>query len=173
MVDTIKSRIAKLQRHLEVPRELYLAAVDRQEDRAWATWCDPRPHMELQKRVDEIRKNVLPHLGEVYEPSKEPQPHPSLFDSKEDIARDEVLISVYLKANPMERRRPMARGKSHEELFDYWKKSPFGSERIRREQELMNAAVDEIRAKYLPHLQDKETHSDDAHDGKDEGYTEL
>ncbi len=54
------------------------------------------------------------------------KPDPAVFDSEDQIRRDDAIIGAYLLENPCEQRVPNARGHSHEELLRFWHSSPEG-----------------------------------------------
>jgi hypothetical protein len=131
VAETPKTRLSKLRKHLAIPREFYIAAVQRQEERAWAYMTDPRRSVKLKRAFHDLRNKLLAEDGKAPEPMpEEPEvkqaPHPAVFDENEDISRDDALIAAYLADHPNETRRPNARGSTHEELLKYWHTCPEG-----------------------------------------------
>lgn len=130
MPENPKTRLARLRKRLAIPREKYLAAVDRQERRAWAYKTDPRRSFDLLTRIMEIKNKYLVADGKEPEPLPDSErveaPDPAVFDTEEEIKRDEAIIETYLLDTPDERRRPNARGHTHQELLSSWRESPEG-----------------------------------------------
>lgn len=153
MPDSAKIRIARARRRLAIPRQSYLEAVKRQEGRAWAKFTDPRPTQELLKKVRLLREKLSGCAGEngnnYATASHGRDPDPALFDKEEKIRRDEKLISFYLADNPLEQRRPRARGLTHQQLLDYWKGTPEGRGYIERWELEAAASLKKAKAKYL------------------------
>lgn len=146
-----KARIALLRRQLAIPRDDYLAAVTRHERRARAKFHDPSPVQNLLKKALETRRLFAEAAGDVVaEPSdthSTRRADPALLDCDEDIVHDERLISFYLADNPFEPRRPMARGRNHEELLDSWLHSTEGKEMIARRERSFALAIERLGAK--------------------------
>lgn len=127
MAENPKSRLAKTRKRLAVPRELYLAAVERQEHRVWARRTDPRRDAEMQMLLNKVKNQLL--LAEGKEPDQfvEPEPvgkpDPAVFDTEDQISSDDALIQAYISDNPDEHRLPNARGRNHAELLKFWHSS--------------------------------------------------
>ena len=68
--------------------------------------------------------------GKVPDPLPEPkpigEPDPAVFDTEDQIRKDDAIIEAYLSDNPGERRLPNARGHDHAELLKFWHSSPEG-----------------------------------------------
>ena len=130
MPENLKARMAKMKKRLAIPREQYLAAVKRQEHRAWANWTDPRRDVEMRTLLAMAKNQILVSQGKDPEPLPNPEPvddpNPTVFDTKDQITRDDALIEAYLTDNPGERRRSDARGHTQDELLVYWHSSPEG-----------------------------------------------
>ena len=144
MGNVSKTRMAQLRKRLSIPRNLYLASVKRQEDRAWAKWTDPTPYNEIRPKLLAIKKtlgimSVTPSLHE---------PDPALLEPNEDIQRDEAIIDAFLTDNPNERRRPMARGKSHADLLHYWKSTKEGRRHVEQYEQRLAETNKRLLAKY-------------------------
>ena len=136
-VNSLKARVAIPKEgrkaratRLAIRREHYLAAVERQEHRVWAHRTDPRWPAEMQMRLKDCRNQILVSEGKDPEPLPDPKPvedpDPAVFDTEEQIRRDDALIEAYLSDNPGELRRSNARGHTHAELLKYWRSSPEG-----------------------------------------------
>lgn len=153
MVDAPKTRLSKLRKHLAIPRPQYLDAVKRQEGRAWAKWTDPAWDVEMNKRFRAARKWLAEeHCVEVADPTWLPtvrEADPALFDTEEEIRKDDKVITAYLFDNPTEARRPMARGTTHGELLDYWKTSSEGHRYFEQRDRQISEATKKLKAKYL------------------------
>ena len=130
MAEAPKARIARLRRQLAIPRHLYLEAVKRQEDRAGAKLRDPAYDAELREAYRKIHERLSDEGGsDPKNQSNLPKvrdPEPALFDGEEEIQKDDKLIAAYLADNPTEKRKPMARGYTHDELLEYWENSSDG-----------------------------------------------
>ncbi|WP_170480638.1 hypothetical protein [Ruegeria arenilitoris] len=130
MPDSSKVRIAKLKKRMAIPRERYIAAVERHEHRAWAYRTDPRWHAEMRTNLIKAKNHILISEGKVPDPLPEPEsieePDPAVFDTEDQIRKDDALIEAYLSDTPDERRLPNARGHNHAELLKYWHSSPEG-----------------------------------------------
>ncbi len=130
MVDSPKARIAKMKKRLAIPREQYIAAVERQERRASAYRTDPRWHAEMRTNLVKAKNQILISEGKLPDPLPEPEPiedpDPSVFDTEDQIMKDDAIIEAYLSDNPSERRLPNARGHNHAELLKYWHSSSEG-----------------------------------------------
>ena len=145
MVDAPKARLSRLRKHLVIPRELYLAAVERQEARAWAKWTDPTWFNEMRPKFQLIRKKYGITTDEP--PAREPDP--ALFDTVEDIRRDDGIIDAYLVDNPKEYQMPMARGTTHDELLVFWKSSSEGRRHIEQYERRITEATERLKTKYI------------------------
>ena len=158
MGEAPKARIAKLRRQFVIPRHRYLEAVKRQKDRAWAksrdpatdifAWTRPPAVIEQSSSEEGTDPKIYSNLPKVRDPD------PALFDSEEEIQRDDKLIGVYLSDNPTEKRKPMARGHTHEELLEYWKNSRDGRRYFEWRKKIITEAIEEVSAKYLGDVTD-------------------
>ena len=138
---------------MAIPRDDYLEAVQRQEHRAWAHRTDPQRRAKLFLRVAEIRNHFLSEGGEDVEPLPDQDAvapsDPAVFDTEEEIRRDDMLIGAYLSDNPDEQRRPNARGHTHDELLEYWRSSPEGLKWREDERRAMMPRLRELRDRFL------------------------
>ena len=154
MVENAKGRIAKLRKRLAIPRDLYVMAVKRQEDRVWAYWGDARRFNELKKLLHEAGNAIRSDEGLEPKPyvADEPkrEPDPAACHSEESIARDDAIITAFLKENSKERLRSNARGQTYKELFKYWKSTDIGqwnlAEEIRRTKPKLEEVYNRIMA---------------------------
>jgi hypothetical protein len=132
---------------------MYLAAVDRQEARAWAKWTDPAKDAELTEKLKAVRDWLISEMGAELGPAPdipaERDPDPALFDTAEDIRRDDRIITMFLSDNPTEPRKPMARGTTHDELLEFWKKSSDGRNYFEQRDRQISKAVERAKAKVL------------------------
>ena len=151
MADTPKSRIARFRKNLAIPRNMYLAAMERQEARAWAKWTDPAKDIEIRKKFEALRIQFAEEYGqdEGDKPLLPPvsDPDPALFDSEEDILKDDKIIAAYLADNPTEPKKPMARGITHYELLEFWKNSVDGRRYFQQRDRAISQAIEEAKAK--------------------------
>ncbi|WP_170605798.1 hypothetical protein [Ruegeria arenilitoris] len=153
MADTPKVRIARYREHLAIPRDLYLAAVERQEARALAKWTDPSKDTEfreeLQAICDRLSAEGVPHMGDRprFPPVRDPDP--ALFDGEEEIQKDDMIITIYLTDNPAERKKPMARGSTHDELLEFWKNSADGRRFFQQRDSYISEVIIKAKAKVL------------------------
>ncbi len=157
--------MGKMRKQLEIPKSLYLAAVERQERRAWAKWTDPYDRFRLHERLRVLREEFgLPRDDDSSKPPVPPQQEdadPELFDTAEYIAKDEALIRAYLADNPTEQRRPMARGTNHDELLSYWKTSSEGRSYFAQRDLQFRPTLERLRDKYLTEQSGSPSQSDD------------
>ena len=141
-----RSRLLALRRRLAIPRERYLEAVKRQEERAWAKWTDPTWCNEFGSRLQAIKEKY----GIETSPTPAPiEPHAALYDTGDEIRRDERVIEAYLSDHPREVRRPKARGYTHQELLDFWKSTPEGRRNVEQHEQELSAVIARLKAKYV------------------------
>ncbi len=155
MPEKPRARLARMRKRLAIPREQYLAAVDRQEHRAWAHRTDPRWTAEMQMRFKVCRNQILASEGKDPEPLPDPEPaeepDPAVFDTEDQIKRDDALMEAYLSDNPSENRRPNARGHTHAELLKYWRSCPEGKKYHEDFSREMMLKIVEIRDRFDGH----------------------
>ncbi|MBI1415683.1 MAG: hypothetical protein GC146_00520 [Limimaricola sp.] len=142
-----------MKKRVAVQRDLYLEAVKRQEHRTWAFRTDPRSSADLLLKLRKLKNQILVSEGKDPEPLPDPrsveEPDPAVFDTVEQIRRDDALIAAYLAENPDEHRLPSARGHSHEELLKYWRESPEGRKYREHFARALAPKLAEIRSRVL------------------------
>ncbi len=153
MRDSAKARIATIKKRLAIPREKYLAAVERHEHRAWAHRTDPRWYAEMRVDLIKAKNQILIAEGNVPEPLPElepvEEPDPAVFDTDDQIRKDDAIIGAYLSDNPAERRLPSVRGHNHSELLKYWHSSPEGKKWHEHFDRIMKPKIIAIRDRIL------------------------
>ncbi len=153
MADTPKGRLARYRKHLAIPRDMYLAAVERQEARAWAKWTDPSKDTEfreeLQAIYDRLSTEGVPNIGDRPRFTPVRDPDPALFNGEEEIRKDDMIIATYLTDNPAERKKPMARGTTHDQLLEFWKNSADGRRCFQQRDSYISEAITKAKAKVL------------------------
>ena len=136
-----------------ISRDDYLEAVQRQEHRAWAHQTDPQKSAEMRMRIAQLKNTFLIAGGEDPEPLPDNDAvapsDPAVFDTEEEIRRDDMLIGAYLSDNPDEQRRSNARGHTHAELLKYWRTSPEGLKWHEYDLREMMPRSREIRDRFL------------------------
>ena len=133
-----RTRLYARRKRLAIPRDRYLEAVKRQEERAWAKWTDPTWHNEFRSRLQAIKEEYEINPSPMRAPI---EPHAALYDTEDEIRRDEEVIEAYLSDHPREARRPMARGYTHQELLDFWKSTPEGRRNVDQHEQEFSAAI--------------------------------
>ena len=149
MPEAPKSRLSALRKRLAIPRERYLEAVKRQEERAWAKWTDPTWDNEFRSRLQAIKEEYEDDPSPMLAPI---EPLAALYDTEDEIRRDEEVIEAYLSDHPREVRRPLARGYTHQELLNFWKSTPEGRRQVHQHEQELSAAITRLKAKFLDQI---------------------
>ncbi|WP_316652419.1 hypothetical protein [Ovoidimarina sediminis] len=118
----------------------------RQEERAWAKWTDPTWGNEFRSRLQAIKEEYEINPSPMRAPI---EPLAALYDTEDEIRRDEEIIEAYLSDHPREARRPMARGNTHDELLNFWKSTPEGRRHVDHHEQEFSAVIAKLKAEYV------------------------
>lgn len=130
MAETVQQALRRLRKDIRVPRFRYLEAVRRHDARIAAAEDDARPWRHVALRIEEAKASIEGTPFEPIQGIEDPVPDPAMFDPPADVARDDIVIGAYLARHPNETRRPLARGRSVDELVTNWRATEEHSRRL-------------------------------------------